>query len=77
MLGGEDGLPHHYILRRANGQEIVLGTKTVGIRIEPGDRLIVHSGGGGGWGEPDKRRPEARALDLENGLVTAAGAAGK
>ncbi len=70
MLGGEDGKPHHYILRRASGEEMVLGTKTVGIAIEPGDRLIVHSGGGGGWGDPARRTAEARALDVENGMVT-------
>ena len=60
MLGGDDGAPHHYLLRRADGARSVLATKTVGIVIEPGDRLIVHSGGGGGWGDPAKRRAEAR-----------------
>jgi N-methylhydantoinase B len=70
ILGGEDAKPHHYILKRRTGEEIVLGTKTVGIAIEPGDRLIVHSGGGGGWGDPARRRPEARQRDLENGFIT-------
>ena len=71
MLGGADGLPHHYVLRRASGEDMVLATKTVGIVIEPGDRLIVHSGGGGGWGDPAKRTAEERAKDVENGFVTA------
>jgi N-methylhydantoinase B len=43
----------------------------VGVVIEPGDRLLVHSGGGGGWGDPSKRTAAARARDLEDGFVTA------
>jgi N-methylhydantoinase B len=74
MLGGADGKPHHYVLQRAaTGEEIVLGTKMVGVTIEPGDRLLVHSGGGGGWGDPARRSAADRARDVENGLVTAAG----
>ncbi len=69
MLGGEDGKPHHYVLKRASGREEVLGTKTVGIAIEPGDRLSIHSGGGGGWGDPANREPDDRERDKSNGLV--------
>jgi N-methylhydantoinase B len=71
IRGGKDGAPHHYLLRAAKtGAERVLATKTVGITIEPGDRLIVHSGGGGGWGDPAKRTAQARAKDRESGLLT-------
>ncbi len=70
LRGGDDGAPHHYLLRRADGREEVLSTKRVGIVIEPGDRLIVHSGGGGGWGNAGKRTAAARAKDRERGLVT-------
>lgn len=69
ILGGEDGKPHHYVLRSAKGGDRVLKTKEVGVVIEPGDRLIVASGGGGGWGEPAKRTPQARARDRELGLA--------
>jgi len=72
LLGGADGAPHHYVLQRAKGGEKVLKTKEVGVVIEPGDRLIVHSGGGGGWGDPAKRTADARARDVRLGLVTAA-----
>ncbi|MEZ5855533.1 MAG: hydantoinase B/oxoprolinase family protein [Hyphomicrobiaceae bacterium] len=70
MLGGADGKPHHYILKRADGSEDVLATKTVGIAIEPGDRLLIHSGGGGGWGDPAERSPDARRSDVASGLVS-------
>jgi N-methylhydantoinase B len=47
----------------------VIKTKEVGIVIRPGDRLVLESGGGGGWGDPARRERAARALDRENGFV--------
>jgi N-methylhydantoinase B len=46
-----------------------LRTKEVGIPLAPGDTLHVLSGGGGGWGPPEKRDPAARAADAAEGLV--------
>ena len=69
MRGGADGKPHHYRLRHADGTEHVLRTKEVGIPVQPGDRLLVGAGGGGGWGDPAKRTPEARARDAAEGYV--------
>ena len=69
MLGGQDGRPHRYRLRHADGTERVLKTKEVGIPVQPGDRLIVEAGGGGGWGPPEARSPEARARDAAEGYV--------
>jgi N-methylhydantoinase B len=39
--------------------------------VPPGDRLIVESAGGGGWGEPSARAPEDIERDRRNGLVSA------
>jgi N-methylhydantoinase B len=69
MCGGEDGKPHHYVLRHADGAERVLRTKEVGIQVNPGDRLLVEAGGGGGWGPAEKRDPAARARDAAEGLL--------
>ncbi len=69
ILGGQDGKPHHYVLERKAGNSRVLRTKEVGISVEPGDILHVQSGGGGGWGPPDKRDPAARARDAQEGLA--------
>lgn len=69
ILGGQDGAPHDYRLRSVDGQERVLRTKEVGIRIRPGDVLVALSGGGGGWGEPGERDPAAVARDRAEGFV--------
>ncbi len=69
MLGGEDGKPHHYRLLSEGREPRVLRTKEVGIELRPGDCLEIRSSGGGGWGPPVKRSPEARQRDREQGLV--------
>jgi N-methylhydantoinase B len=69
LFGGREGLPHRYRLRSGR-RERVLRTKEVGIVVRPGDVFLIESSGGGGWGPPRRRSPEARAADLKNGLVT-------
>ena len=70
ILGGKDGLPHRYRLRSRGRRDRVLRTKEVGVVVRPGDVFLVESGGGGGYGDPRRRAPEARAYDRENGFVT-------
>ena len=71
MLGGQDGQPHAYRLLSEGREPRVLKTKEVGIPVQPGDVFEVRSGGGGGWGMPEQRHPEARDRDLAEGFVTA------
>jgi N-methylhydantoinase B len=71
ILGGADGVPHRYVLC-SNGQPPrAIKTKEVGLAIQPNDVLLLESGGGGGWGDPAERDPEAAASDVENGFVSA------
>ena len=42
-----DGMPHHYRIE-SNGTERVLGSKEVGVVVNPGDHIICFSSGGGG-----------------------------
>src|SRR5580693_5321860 len=70
ILGGEDGVPHRYILYSGNEEPRAIRTKEVGIEILPHDFFIVESGGGGGWGDPARRELDAIGQDLENGFVT-------
>jgi N-methylhydantoinase B len=62
MLGGKDGQPHDYCIVSDAGER-ALRTKEFGIGIAAGDLLKIRSGGGGGWGSAEKRKPAARALD--------------
>jgi N-methylhydantoinase B len=69
LFGGEDGLPHRYRLI-SKGRTRLLKTKEVGIPVLPGDVFYIESSGGGGYGAPSERDPEAHESDLANGFVT-------
>jgi N-methylhydantoinase B len=70
ILGGADGQPHRYTVHSTGRPPRAIKTKEVGLVIEPGDVLVLESGGGGGWGNPAERDPAAIANDIENGFVT-------
>ena len=70
LLGGADGVPHNYWLQSKGKPDRPLKTKETGVVLMPGDVIHVHSGGGGGWGQPGKRTKEARASDVEEGFVS-------
>src|SRR3954452_8114649 len=70
ILGGEDGLPHRYMLYADDRPPRALRTKEVGLVIHPNDVLILESGGGGGWGDPAERDPASVASDIESGFIT-------
>lgn len=70
MLGGENGLPHRYVMRPPEGPEIELASKMEGQPTPAGARFEIRSGGGGGWGPAAKRDPEARRRDRRDGFVS-------
>jgi N-methylhydantoinase B len=70
ILGGADGAPHRYTLYSGNDEPRPIRTKETGLVIRPGDRLVLESGGGGGWGEPAERTDKARGRDVESGFVS-------
>ena len=72
MLGGEDGQAHRYLMHTAEQTTIELKTKQEGLHVPAGSSFEVHSGGGGGWGDPNKREQIARENDLQNGITTGA-----
>ena len=69
LFEGDNGLPHHYKIV-SNGTERVLGSKEVGVVVNPGDHIICLSSGGGGYGSPNERDQSAAGWDLKNGYVT-------
>jgi N-methylhydantoinase B len=64
-----------------NAIEVVRGdtrqrlTRPPGFALRRGDRVLILTGGGGGWGEPRQREPEAVARDVHDNLLTVADAA--
>jgi N-methylhydantoinase B len=70
LCGGQPGKPHMYRLLAADGQERVLRSKEVSVRVKPGDRIFCLSAGGGGFGDPQGRSPAQRAWDAKNGYCS-------
>ncbi|MEA2513329.1 MAG: N-methylhydantoinase, partial [Thermomicrobiales bacterium] len=44
------------------------------MQLEPGEQLVIRIPGGGGFGDPHERNPEALVADLEAGYVSEAAA---
>ncbi len=72
--GGAPGRRSRKELLRADGSRQILPSKCDRIDVAPGDLLDFVTWGGGGWGDPLAREPEAVALDARRGLLTAEGA---
>ena len=68
MEGGHDGTSAELRLERADGTAMAIRKRRVTMR--PGDRLVVTTGGGGGFGDPAERSPEAVAADLREGKIS-------
>jgi len=45
--------------------------KAKNYKLFPGDRVILETGGGGGWGSPGERDVEMIQRDLGRGYITA------
>jgi N-methylhydantoinase A/oxoprolinase/acetone carboxylase beta subunit/N-methylhydantoinase B/oxoprolinase/acetone carboxylase alpha subunit len=69
LFGADPGLPHDYKIL-SDGAERLLGSKEVGVVVNPGDHVYCLSSGGGGYGEPGERDEAAREWDLKNGYVS-------
>lgn len=52
LFGGEDGAPAESHIMR--GDEIIRLRSKTGCRLQTGDLLVVRTGGGGGYGPPDR-----------------------
>ena len=57
------------VIRRADGREEAIPSKTT-TTLAKGDRLIVETAGGGGYGDPRRRPAERVEADIRNGKVS-------
>ncbi|TAK81258.1 MAG: hydantoinase B/oxoprolinase family protein [Betaproteobacteria bacterium] len=73
LLGGADGMPGYVEIQR-KGDEPKKYLKATDIPLGAGDRVFIHTGGGGGYGDPLERDPELVAADVRKGFVTHAAA---
>ena len=70
VLGGGDGALNRVSTRRAGVWSTpALGSKMVGVALAAGDRIRLETPGGGGWGDPARRDPDAIARDRRLGLA--------
>lgn len=70
--GGHPGIPAEVLLERVDGSRAVITKQRFGVMA--GDRLLVRTGGGGGYGPPEERDPDWVARDLREGKVSSAAA---
>jgi N-methylhydantoinase B len=73
FAGGKSGLRMEVEIHRADGEVIsvaAMGGKVSGLRLQPGDALVILSPGGGGWGPPYARDVERVERDVRYGYVS-------
>ena len=70
LAGGSPGASARSRIERADGSCEIIPSKLV-TTLRLGDRLIVETAGGGGYGPPARRDPAAAARDYRNGKVSA------
>lgn len=71
FAGGSDGSPCGLIMRTADGSETKLPSKIPHHRAHKGDSLTLIGPGGGGYGNPFERAPEAVLSDVLDGYISA------
>lgn len=74
VLGGHPGRPSRHALVHKDGEREDLPSKATNLAIEAGDRMLLETAGGGGYGAPHERDVEAVLADLLDGKVTPAAA---
>jgi N-methylhydantoinase B len=63
LMGGESGGKAYSKIKRRDGKEIVIKSKTVET-LEIGDQILVQTAGGGGYGCPTERPEHLQRNDI-------------
>jgi N-methylhydantoinase B len=75
IAGGDDGAPDRVTLAPGTEHETVVDPTVAGFLLERGERLVYDFGGGGGWGDPLARDPQAVLDDVWDEYVSIEAAA--
>src|SRR3954447_7960481 len=71
LFGGQPALPNALAVRRADGRvERFPSGKVSGLELSAGEVSVIEAGGGGGYGDPLERPPEAVQRDVREGYVS-------
>lgn len=70
LLGGRDGAPGRYVLNPDTARERLLPNKLSNYPLQEGDVISMQTPGGGGYGDPAERTPQAIRRDCEEGKMT-------
>ena len=71
--GGGDGRLAYSTIIRTDGNEEIIPSKKL-LQMKAGDRMLIQTAGGAGYGDPSARDPEAHRRDVRNGKVSATAA---
>jgi N-methylhydantoinase B len=74
LNGGREGSPNYVEVIRVDGRVEEHAVVTA-LEVNEGDVIRIHTGSGGGYGDPRRRAPELIRDDLRNGFLTAERAA--
>jgi N-methylhydantoinase B len=72
LFGGHPALPSRFLVER-DGELLTVPSKA-NVPLLKGDRLIIETSGGGGFGDPLERERDAVLRDLADGIITDADA---
>jgi N-methylhydantoinase B len=70
IAGGAPGSPDSCVISAGTEREVKVSPTVAGVQMEAGDRLVYKFGGGGGWGNPLERDPQAVLDDVWDEYVS-------
>ncbi|HET6521855.1 MAG TPA: hydantoinase B/oxoprolinase family protein, partial [Geminicoccaceae bacterium] len=72
VLGAGPGAPSRHRLEHPDGRTTVLPSKVTSLDIAAGDVIVMETAGGGGYGRPTERDPDAVLADVLDGRISEA-----
>jgi N-methylhydantoinase B len=70
LKGGREASGSRYYKKLVNGDTVPLPSKFQGILLKPGEKIVIETAGGGGWGDPQSRDYKLVAKDVVEGLIS-------